>query len=76
MPAHSDTDVWNSIVGRPGQHEAFWHQGRDLTIHSSFQAGNQVGEAFWNMLLVEHGLDQSGVSVIHRRVLVDAEARR
>ncbi|KAK7461878.1 Tubulin beta-2 chain [Stygiomarasmius scandens] len=24
------------------------------------QAGNQVGEAFWNMLLAEHGLDQSG----------------
>jgi len=24
------------------------------------QAGNQVGESFWNMLLEEHGLDQSG----------------
>ncbi|KAI0314306.1 beta-tubulin 2 [Amylostereum chailletii] len=24
------------------------------------QAGNQVGESFWNMLLAEHGLDQSG----------------
>ncbi|KAI0059253.1 beta-tubulin 2 [Artomyces pyxidatus] len=25
------------------------------------QAGNQVGENFWNMLLLEHGLDQSGI---------------
>ncbi|THV05655.1 tubulin nucleotide-binding domain-like protein [Dendrothele bispora CBS 962.96] len=24
------------------------------------QAGNQVGEAFWSMILAEHGLDQSG----------------
>ncbi|KAG6907049.1 Tubulin beta-2 chain [Tephrocybe rancida] len=26
------------------------------------QAGNQVGETFWKMLLAEHGLDQQGVS--------------
>ncbi len=25
------------------------------------KAGNQVGEAFWHMLLAEHGLDLSGV---------------
>ncbi|KAJ3515924.1 hypothetical protein NLJ89_g1452 [Agrocybe chaxingu] len=28
------------------------------------QAGNQVGEAFWQMLLAEHGIDHSGVSII------------
>ncbi|KIM84885.1 hypothetical protein PILCRDRAFT_96615 [Piloderma croceum F 1598] len=27
----------------------------------NIQAGNQIGEAFWNMLLAEHGLDQSGL---------------
>ncbi|KAL0058443.1 Tubulin beta-2 chain, partial [Marasmius tenuissimus] len=26
-------------------------------------AGNQIGEAFWNTLLLEHGLDQSGAYV-------------
>lgn len=26
------------------------------------QAGNQVGESFWRMLLAEHGLDDEGVS--------------
>jgi hypothetical protein len=25
------------------------------------QAGNQIGENFWKMLLAEHGLDQNGV---------------
>ncbi|KAG1853905.1 beta-tubulin 2 [Suillus subalutaceus] len=28
----------------------------------NIQAGNQVGEAFWRMLLAEHGLDDAGVS--------------
>ncbi|KAF7977042.1 hypothetical protein HWV62_4808 [Athelia sp. TMB] len=32
----------------------------DETSETS-QAGNQVGEAFWGMLLAEHGLDQSGM---------------
>lgn len=38
-----------------------WDQGcysRKITP----QAGNQVGEAFWRMLLAEHGLDDAGVS--------------
>lgn len=25
------------------------------------QAGNQVGQSFWSMLLAEHGLDDAGV---------------
>lgn len=29
------------------------------------QAGNQVGEAFWKMLLAEHGLSKSGVGDSH-----------
>ncbi|PPQ72786.1 hypothetical protein CVT26_003315 [Gymnopilus dilepis] len=51
------------------------------------QAGNQVGEAFWQMLLAEHGIDQSGAGVyfdeifgadptryVPRSVQVDLEA--
>lgn len=29
------------------------------------QAGNQVSTAFWENLLLEHGLDNSGVRVVH-----------
>ncbi|KIK28825.1 hypothetical protein PISMIDRAFT_27315 [Pisolithus microcarpus 441] len=29
----------------------------------NIQAGNQVGESFWKMLLAEHGLDESGLYV-------------
>ena len=28
------------------------------------QAGNQVGESFWRMLLAEHGLDEDGVRLV------------
>ncbi|KAJ3560004.1 hypothetical protein NP233_g11113 [Leucocoprinus birnbaumii] len=31
-----------------------------LTLEKVGQAGNQAGESFWQMLLAEHGLDQSG----------------
>lgn len=34
---------------------------REIINIQAGQAGNQVGEAFWNMLLAEHGLDQSGL---------------
>lgn len=37
------------------------------------QAGNQVGESFWNMLLAEHGLDQSGVSATFEADADDAQ---
>ena len=44
----------------------FWaeHEGTDVRragrcVH--LQAGNQIGENFWNMVLAEHGLDNSGV---------------
>ncbi|KIY44066.1 beta-tubulin 2 tubb2 [Fistulina hepatica ATCC 64428] len=31
-----------------------------IHIYVLYQAGNQVGENFWHMLLAEHGLDDSG----------------
>lgn len=34
---------------------------REIINIQAGQAGNQVGEAFWGMLLAEHGLDQSGM---------------
>jgi len=34
--------------------------GREILNVQVGQAGNQVGEAFWHMLLAEHGLDLSG----------------
>ncbi|KAK7037758.1 Tubulin beta-2 chain [Paramarasmius palmivorus] len=37
--------------------------GREIINLQLGQAGNQVGEVFWKMLLAEHGLDQSGVGV-------------
>ncbi|KAJ8072058.1 Tubulin beta-2 chain [Marasmius tenuissimus] len=37
--------------------------GREIINLQFGQAGNQIGEAFWNTLLLEHGLDQSGVSL-------------
>jgi hypothetical protein len=36
-----------------------WVRGCSCKI--ILQAGNQVGEAFWRMLLAEHGLDDAGV---------------
>ncbi|TFK22749.1 beta-tubulin 2 tubb2 [Coprinopsis marcescibilis] len=33
---------------------------REIINIQAGQAGNQVGEVFWEMLLAEHGLDQSG----------------
>lgn len=29
--------------------------------YNDLQAGNQIGENFWKMLLAEHGLDNNGV---------------
>ncbi|KAF9460314.1 beta-tubulin 2 tubb2 [Collybia nuda] len=37
------------------------HSSREIINVQVGQAGNQVGEAFWNMLIAEHGLDQSGL---------------
>ncbi|KAG7089982.1 Tubulin beta-2 chain [Marasmius oreades] len=37
--------------------------GREIINLQVGQAGNQVGESFWNALLLEHGLDQSGAYV-------------
>ncbi|KAL0578092.1 Tubulin beta-2 chain [Marasmius crinis-equi] len=34
--------------------------GREIINLQFGQAGNQIGETFWNTLLLEHGLDQSG----------------
>ncbi|EGO24882.1 hypothetical protein SERLADRAFT_468815 [Serpula lacrymans var. lacrymans S7.9] len=34
---------------------------REIINIQAGQAGNQIGESFWNMLLAEHGLDQSGL---------------
>ncbi|KAF8729076.1 hypothetical protein AX14_006498 [Amanita brunnescens Koide BX004] len=34
---------------------------REIINIQAGQAGNQVGESFWNMLLAEHGLDQEGL---------------
>ncbi|KAF8622856.1 hypothetical protein AX15_006700 [Amanita polypyramis BW_CC] len=34
---------------------------REIINIQAGQAGNQVGESFWNMLLAEHGLDQAGL---------------
>ncbi|KAF8636799.1 hypothetical protein AX17_003261 [Amanita inopinata Kibby_2008] len=34
---------------------------REIINIQAGQAGNQVGETFWNMLLAEHGLDQAGL---------------
>ncbi|KAJ3504952.1 hypothetical protein NMY22_g17752 [Coprinellus aureogranulatus] len=33
---------------------------REIINLQAGQAGNQVGEVFWNMLLAEHGLDENG----------------
>ncbi|KAF9266398.1 beta-tubulin 2 [Marasmius fiardii PR-910] len=37
--------------------------GREIINLQFGQAGNQIGESFWNALLLEHGLDQSGAYV-------------
>ncbi|KAH7928103.1 beta-tubulin 2, partial [Leucogyrophana mollusca] len=34
---------------------------REIVNIQASQAGNQVGESFWKMLLAEHGLDDSGI---------------
>ncbi|KAK2467269.1 hypothetical protein APHAL10511_000818 [Amanita phalloides] len=34
---------------------------REIINIQAGQAGNQVGESFWTMLLAEHGLDQAGL---------------
>jgi hypothetical protein len=50
-------------LGRAGESSCIlevWVQGYSCNITP--QAGNQVGEAFWRMLLAEHGLDDAGVS--------------
>ncbi|KAJ8692196.1 Tubulin beta-2 chain [Pleurotus ostreatus] len=36
---------------------------REIINIQAGQAGNQVGESFWEMLLAEHGLDKSGLYV-------------
>ncbi|KAI6025088.1 beta-tubulin 2 [Pisolithus microcarpus] len=36
---------------------------REIINIQAGQAGNQVGESFWKMLLAEHGLDESGLYV-------------
>ncbi|KAL0945420.1 hypothetical protein HGRIS_000912 [Hohenbuehelia grisea] len=36
---------------------------REIINVQTGQAGNQVGESFWEMLLAEHGLDKSGAYV-------------
>lgn len=62
--------IWLNLVltflGRPGQHDSTKASGSGSNGFLTFKAGNQVGEAFWNMLLLEHGLDQSGVSLNSR----------
>ncbi|TDL17966.1 beta-tubulin 2 [Rickenella mellea] len=35
--------------------------GREIVNVQCGQAGNQVGEAFWKMLIAEHGLDDNGI---------------
>lgn len=36
----------------------------ETVLKRDSQAGNQVGESFWTMLLAEHGLDEQGVRVV------------
>ena len=41
---------------------SMWTRGADGCMRGrGLQAGNQVGESFWRMLLAEHGLDEDGV---------------
>ena len=48
------------IPGRTGWFHILcdWFRG---ALRRDIQAGNQVGESFWSMLLAEHDLDDAGV---------------
>ena len=52
-----------------------WTRGADGCMRGrGLQAGNQVGESFWRMLLAEHGLDEDGVGHASSLLLVATAA--
>lgn len=48
-------------LGRPGELSLNMLRVRGCSCKLISQAGNQIGETFWKMLLAEHGLDDAGV---------------